>query len=364
MRRRAILGGLVGLTAVAVLGGAVASGAVPAGSLIAAGPIGGSPTPSGAASEVSTTAIERRTMATTVELDGVLGYDGEATVVAGSGGTVTWLPAVGTVIERGARLFELDGSRRPRLFLGDRPLWRTLESGVSNGLDVRAIEQNLKALGHAPSGMKVDRVWDAKTTTAVKAWEKATGQTRDGVIEHGDVIVLATAIRVTELNATLGSGIGPGTPMIEASGTTQVVTVELNATKRDRLVVDAVVAITLPDDSVVAGRVRSVGRVATVDQQSGTATVPVTIDLDDPTDAADLDHAPVTVEVTTESHPDVLAVPVDALVALLEGGYAVELVDAAGARRYVGVTIGLYDDNRVEISGAGLEAGADVVVPA
>ena len=67
----------------------------------------------------------------------------------------------------------------------------------------------------------------------------------------------------------------------------------------------------------------------------------MTITLDDPAAAAELDQAPVTVDVTSESHPDVLTVPNDALVALLEGGYAVEVVDATGARRYVGVTLGL-----------------------
>jgi multidrug efflux pump subunit AcrA (membrane-fusion protein) len=211
--------------------------------------------------------------------------------------------------------------------------------------------------------MKVDRHWDVKTTVAVKRWEKATGQTRDGVIALGDVIVLPQAIRVRETSATLGSLIGPGNPVLTATGATKVVTVQLNATKRDRLVVGRAVTITLPGDTEIGGHVRSVGRVATVDQQSGTATVPVTIALDDSAAAPGLDQAPVTVRAPIESHPDVLAVPVDALVVLLEGGYAVEVVDSAGARHYVAVTLGLYDANRVEISGTGLEAGDHVVVP-
>jgi multidrug efflux pump subunit AcrA (membrane-fusion protein) len=157
--------------------------------------------------------------------------------------------------------------------------------------------------------------------------------------------------------------VGPGTPILAATGVTKVVTVDLAATRRDRLAVGAAVSITLPDDSEISGTVRSIGRVATVDDQGENATIPVTIALDDATDAADLDQAPVTVHVTTESHPDVLTVPVDALVALLEGGYAVEVVDDAGARHYVGVTLGLFDANRVEIDGSGLKAGDHVVVP-
>ena len=362
MRRRPIAGGLAAIAGLVVLGGAVASGAVPGGSLFAAGTGTASPAPTAGAT-VRTAAIERRTMASTEDLDGTLGYDGDLSVVAGSSGTLTWLPARGSIIGRGGRLFEIDAHRYPRLFLGSRPLWRALGAGVDNGADVQEIEANLKALGYAPSGMKVDRHWDAKTTAAVKRWEKATGQTRDGVIALGDVIVLPQAIRVRETSATLGSMIGPGTPVLSATGATKVVTVQLNATKRDRLVVGRAVTITLPDDTEVGGHVRSVGRVATVDQQSGTATIPVTIALDDPTAAPGLDQAPVTVHATIESHPDVLAVPVDALVALLEGGYAVEVVDGTGARHYVAVTLGLYDANRVEISGTGLEAGDHVVVP-
>ena len=71
----------------------------------------------------------------------------------------------------------------------------------------------------------------------------------------------------------------------------------------------------------------------------------------------------MTVHVVTESHPDVLAVPVNALVALLEGGYAVEVVDADGARRYVGVETGLFEDGKVEVAGDGIAAGDLVVVP-
>lgn len=362
MKRRPIVGGLAALVAVAVVGGAVASGAVPGRTLFGpAAEASASPT---AGSTVETAAIERRTMAATEDLDGTLAYDGEVSVVAGSGGTLTWLPSPGSVIKRGGRLFELDGRRHPRLFIGNRPLWRTLEAGMTDGHDVKAIETNLKALGHAPSGMKVDGHWDAKTTQAVKRWEKATGQTRDGVIELGDVIVQPAALRVRETTATVGSMVGPGAPILAATGATKVVTLELTASKRDRLVVGAAVTISLPDDTEIAGTVRTIGRVATAGEQGGSATIPVTIRLDDPAAAPDLDQAPVTVHATTESHADVLTVPVDALVALLEGGYAVEVVDEGGARRYVAVTLGLFDDNRVEINGTGLAAGDRVVVPA
>ena len=61
-------------------------------------------------------------------------------------------------------------------------------------------------------------------------------------------------------------------------------------------------------------------------------------------------------------HDDVLAVPVSALVALLEGGYAVEVVDDDGSRRYVAVETDLFDDGWVEVRGDGLSEGQSVVV--
>ena len=89
-----------------------------------------------------------------------------------------------------ASLYELDGRIRPRLLYGERPMWRPLGPKVSDGADVLQLEQNLKALGYAPKGMKVNRHWDAKTTLAVKRWQKATGHKRDGTLDGRDLAFL------------------------------------------------------------------------------------------------------------------------------------------------------------------------------
>lgn len=72
------------------------------------------------------------------------------------------------------------------------------------------------------------------------------------------------------------------------------------------------------------------------------------------------------VSLVSETVTDVLAVPVNALLALAGGGYAVEVVDKGGKHRLVPVTTGLFDDDGglVEVSGRGLSAGQNVVVPA
>jgi hypothetical protein len=67
------------------------------------------------------------------------------------------------------------------------------------------------------------------------------------------------------------------------------------------------------------------------------------------------------VYVTTQTRKGVLAVPVTALLALREGGYALETVDAAGQHHLVAVRLGVFSDGMVEVAGAGLRAGTKVV---
>jgi multidrug efflux pump subunit AcrA (membrane-fusion protein) len=72
------------------------------------------------------------------------------------------------------------------------------------------------------------------------------------------------------------------------------------------------------------------------------------------------------VSITTATVSGVLIVPVDALVSLAGGGYAVEVVEPGATHELVAVTLGLFDDagGTVQVSGAGLDAGQHVVVPA
>jgi multidrug efflux pump subunit AcrA (membrane-fusion protein) len=73
----------------------------------------------------------------------------------------------------------------------------------------------------------------------------------------------------------------------------------------------------------------------------------------------------VQVTITTASVPSALVVPVTALLARSGGGYAVEVVDPAGNHRLVSVSLGLFDDadGLVQVTGSGLAAGQEVVVP-
>ena len=78
------------------------------------------------------------------------------------------------------------------------------------------------------------------------------------------------------------------------------------------------------------------------------------------------DQASVNVTVTTATAPNALVVPVDALIALASGGYAVEVVEADGVHKLVPVSLGVFDDadGLVQITSSGLAVGEKVVVPA
>jgi hypothetical protein len=103
------------------------------------------------------------------------------------------------------------------------------------------------------------------------------------------------------------------------------------------------------------GRIEEVGKVATKASADADPTIAVTIRLRGR--GSGLDQAPVDVGFAVERRHNVLAVPVKALLARQGGGYAVQLRGG----RIVPVEPGLYADDMVEVTGAGLREGQQVV---
>jgi hypothetical protein len=178
--------------------------------------------------------------------------------------------------------------------------------------------------------------------------------------------------------------------VLTATGITPIVIVDLDVTQEYLVTPRDAVSIVLPDGtSMVGGHVETVGTVATCAGGSGIGTgggsagqspcssgasassaantnspptVPVTIRLDRTPPGATLDEAPVNVNITTQRVRNVLAAPVNALLALQGGGFGVDVVTGQGSR-LVGVTTGLYSNTLVQISGSGITAGTRVEVP-
>jgi hypothetical protein len=318
--------------------------------------------------------VTRRTLSTQTQFNGTLGYAGSYTVLAQGNGTITSLPAAGQVIHPGQVLYRIDG--RPVVLLyGSTPAYRTLAEGATaadvTGQDVAQLNHDLVSLGYVDKS-EVDSAWDEfswATKAGVQKLQDHLGVDQTGKLDLGDVVFLPTAARVTTLQAKLG---GPATgPVLEASSTARTVSVALEADLQSQVKAGDQVTITLPNNQTTPGVVSSVGKVATTpSNNSGGSdsgpTVPVHIRPTDPSATGSLDQTLVEVSVTDRTVHNVLAVPVNALLALAGGGYAIEVANGDGAHRLVSVSPGLFDDaaGLVQVTGSGLAAGQHVVVPA
>jgi Putative peptidoglycan binding domain len=279
----------------------------------------------------------------------------------------TMLPSAGTVVRRGRALYAVDGE--PVLLLYGRvSAWRAFRSGMSPGPDVAELNANLRALGYG-GGLAGD-AFTAATRQAIVALQAAHRLPRTGVLALGSVVFKAGPVRVTSVTPTVGQAVQAG-PVLSVSSTRHEVAIKLDAAQQSSVKVGDPVTITLPDNSTTPGRVTSVGKVASSsgggsDSGSSTPTINVGVRLLHQAAAGQLVEAPVSVSITTASVKNALVVPVNALLALAGGGYAIEVVDRAGVHRLVPVDLGLFDDAQglVQVSGSGVKAGQRVVVPA
>ncbi|MFG2089655.1 peptidoglycan-binding protein [Spirillospora sp. NPDC048824] len=347
MRRLLVVGGVAGLV-VAGGGGALAWTA------------DGDEAEAGQEVRPATAEVSRGDLVDTETVDGKLTYDGVREVWTGASGVVTWTPEQGATVKRGGTLLRVAG-RPVTLMYGGSPMYRTLGNGAS-GKDVRQLEQNLRALGYG--GMTVDTEFTGATEAAVKKWQDDRGLEESGAVGPDQVVFLGGAVLVREVTAPEGKRIAGGQPVLTVAGTRRIVHVDLDADKQDLAEEGAGVVVELPGGRSVKGEITEVGKVA---ESSGSGqekktTVDVEISLGD-AGTGRLDEAPVSVELESERRKDVLSVPVEALLALREGGFGVEVVDGT-RRRLVPVDAGAFGGGRVEVGGSGLREGVKVGVPA
>jgi len=183
----------------------------------------------------------------------------------------------------------------------------------------------------------------------------------------GQVVFEPVALRVKQVTGSLG---GPASgPVLVATSDRHVVTIALDASMQTQVKAGDKVTVTLPDGKTTRGAVSSVGKVATTSTsgsgQGAATTIPVQVKLTRPSAAGSLDQAPVTVNITTATARNALAVPVSALLARSPGRYVVEVAGPGNTRRWVPVQVGIFDDasGLVQVTGA-LRPGQHVVVGA
>jgi hypothetical protein len=202
-------------------------------------------------------------------------------------------------------------------------------------------------------------VLTAALQTAIKHWQADEQLPVTGTIEPGDVAVLPGAVRVDSVAVQPGDSADG--PLMSVTPTAKVITVEADADQAGSIGPGDKVTVELPGQTKAAGKVSAVGTALKTADGSGNPDDPpkltVTVTVDKPAGIAKLDAADVTVDFVAETHKNVLVAPVGALLALSEGGYAVQV--AGGA--LVAVRTGLFAKGLVEISGDGLAEGTDVV---
>lgn len=337
----------------------------------------------------------------------------ERATAVNPGTTYTWVPQAGDVIKEDERVYSVSDVPVPLLY-GSIGAYRGFYVGMSDGRDVGELTRDLIALGYG-DGLARGNHYSQATAAAVERWQQALGLPVTGEILLGEVVFEPGPIRVTSVTASAGAAVGGaggggggssggggggssgggGGTVLTATGTTPLVTVALDVTQESLVKPGDAVSVVLPDGtSTVGAHVRSVGNVATCPGGSSTGTgsgsssgsgsdnpspcssagssgssgsnssptVTVTIALDHTPPGASLDQAPVNVNITTQTARNVLAVPVNALLALAGGGFGVQVV-AGRTSRLIGVTTGLYSDTMVQVSGPGIAAGMRVEVP-
>jgi hypothetical protein len=248
--------------------------------------------------------------------------------------------------------------------------WRALGVGTT-GQDVTQLNHDLANLGYAARADITADGWDYyswETAQAVQQLEEHLGViSPPGSLSLGQVVFEPGAIRVSQVTGALG---GPASgPVLATASDRHAVTIPLDASDQSQVKAGDEVTVTLPDGTTAPGVISSVGTVAaTTPGQQGqgpATTIPVQVELTDPKAAGTLDQAPVTVNITTASARNTLAVPVSALLAQSPRGYDVEVVGPGSRRRWVPVQPGIFDDasGLVQVTGA-LRPGQRVVVGA
>ena len=270
----------------------------------------------------------------------------------------------------------IEGPSAAVFMFGDIPAWREFREGMKPGEDVRQLKQNLVSLGYGPpESLRVDQNFDTETSDAIKKLQADLGLATTVRIVFGDVIFCPGKSVVESLSAfpSLGTAVSPGATLVSLIPTERIegvsnaiesvqrVRTSIEVADQDLIGVGSEVRIELPDETVVPGTVREIGSIAVI-PPTGNPYLEVSVAIDGNTSLPQWTGAPVTVSITKRLSSNVLAAPVTSLLALLGGGYALEVVERESTR-LVPVEAGVYDDGWVEVTGSGLEAGTEVVLP-
>ena len=277
----------------------------------------------------------------------------------------------------------VEGYSASLLMFGDLSVWRDMKEGIGPGEDINQLKLNLIALGYGTTEtLEVDSTFDPNTTTAIMKLQSDLNLISSGEVIFGEII-FASGTSMVNSSSTLqnrGEKINTGVELFSltsiekistqigsdgainiASKSLQKIEIQVGVADQNLVVKGSEVEIELPDESTIVGLVDEVGSFAVV-PQDGDPFLEISIAVEGSTEYFKWTGAVVTVNATKELAKGVLASPVNGLLALLSGGYALEIITKTGTT-LVPVETGIYADGWVEIHGSGLQPGTEIIVP-
>lgn len=251
---------------------------------------------------------------------------------------------------------------------------RDLEKGKESGIDATealAIETAQKAYDDALDEYNngVDQV--SELAKAKEELEELRLSSRSETFSPTNAYASETSLIVGSYINEVGSAVALNSPLYNISSIGIEVVFQVDATDQETVSLGDRVEIELPTDERVPTVISFIDQVVT--QTQAGEFIEVTLEVLNPEEIEAYDQAPVKVFVTTEISADVLYVPVNALLALAEGGYALEVYEGevetgtfngeSGVdTNYIAVEIGVFTDGFVEVKG-NISEGQVVVVP-
>ena len=251
---------------------------------------------------------------------------------------------------------------------------KALEEGKESGIDATealAIETAQKAYDDA---LEAYNEWIDQEAEVAKAKEELKDlelSAKSETFSPTNAYASTTPLIVGSYINKVGGAVTINGQMYNISSTGIEVLFWLPAADQDTVALGENVEIELPTDERTDTTIKFIDQVVT-ETQAGNF-IQVKLDVTNPEEIDIYDQAPVKVFLTTEVSQGVLYVPVNALIALAEGGYAVEIYNGDSETEvfsgesgvdstYVGVEIGVFTDGYVEIVG-NISEGQSVIVP-
>ena len=251
---------------------------------------------------------------------------------------------------------------------------KDLEKGKESGIDATealAIETAQKAYDDTLESYNEGVDQAAELAKAKEELEELELASKSETFSPTNAYASKTPIIVGSYVNDVGSAVVLNSPLYNISSIGIEVVFQVDATDQETVSLGDSVEIELPTDERVPTVITFIDQVVT--QTQAGEFIEVTLEVLNPEEIEAYDQAPVKVFVTTEISENVLYVPVNALLALAEGGYALEVYDGAldtgtfegesGVdTSYVAVEIGVFTDGFVEVKG-NISEGQIVVVP-